>query len=697
MASVNPPGKWLNSARFLIAEAYNPPFYPRFEYEPLKALAIARDLNANGIRYPSASYYVHFPTKTRLPIHPELGSRDPMRQTVELFHEAGLKVVAYVPINHPFMEVGSNSPDYSDWMKRSPDDQPMITEHYGFARYYEGCLNSPLRQEYLALIKEILESYPVDVMYFDGPYQGIGHAGQFCHCQHCQKAYQEARGKPIPLQDDSMRLEDEIGYRSWMLDGVILPFMREVRELIRRLRNVPVLYNNTELLTPHAWRYKVFTVLDGFMFEAAETPEQKLFNLKLGQSTGKAIWTYVGHHTLYNMEHLSNRTRTWYSHPIESQELRLDGAVAAAANAGMVYWSLSRFHYLPHSPLAYPSGQAVRDTFDFSARYSSLLQSLKDQPQCGILVSTQTVNWYRGRQFVDWAYENYYYGAFQLLKENSFDAEPFLDFQVTPERLAKYPLIFVPNAPCLSDSQCAMFTRYVEGGGILFATHLTSVTNEYGRLRADFGLAKLLGVELKSPEPVEKPELYLRVRDSEMLVPQDPQIVQFAAVSEVEVIAETYDRALGQVLGPAIVRHSYGKGQVFYSGSGLEAIYAETRMESIRTFLGTIFHPLLEKAQTYQVDFQAGLMPHFCASRDHLLLHLLSNTGNKWKKLRVREQFLPTENVHVKIRIPKHKTVKSVQLLRSRQNVQWKVERPWLAFILPKVLIHEAILVELTR
>ena len=65
------------------------------------------------------------------------------------------------------------------------------------------------------------------------------------------------------------------------------------------------------------------------MFEAAETPEDKLFNLQLGHSTGKIIWTYVGTHTQYNREHMKNdRVRGWFSYPVESQELLLDGATA---------------------------------------------------------------------------------------------------------------------------------------------------------------------------------------------------------------------------------------------------------------------------------------------------------------------------------------------------------------------------------
>src|SRR5437763_11582202 len=54
---------WAPGARILIAEAYNPPFYPSLDYEPEKAVRIARELSADGFRYPAASYYCYFPNK----------------------------------------------------------------------------------------------------------------------------------------------------------------------------------------------------------------------------------------------------------------------------------------------------------------------------------------------------------------------------------------------------------------------------------------------------------------------------------------------------------------------------------------------------------------------------------------------------------------------------------------------------------
>ena len=49
----------------------------------------------------------------------------------------------------------------------------------------------------------------------------------------------------------------------------------------------------------------------------------------------------------------------------------------------------------------------------------------------------------------------------QVMKDLGYDAEPFLDYLMQPAQLAKYKLVYVPNAPCLSDAQCAILRDYV--------------------------------------------------------------------------------------------------------------------------------------------------------------------------------------------------------------------------------------------
>lgn len=521
-------------------------------------------------------------------------------------------------------------------------------------------------------------------------------AKNYCHCEYCEAAYRKKFSRPVPNQDEKPSREDEIRYTRWMANDVVIGFMAGIRETIRRTRNVPVLFNDTSLLSKREWRNRAIPVVDGFMFEAAETPEDKLFNMQLGQSTGKVTWTYVGTHTQYNREHLkSDRVRGWFSYPVESQELLLDGATAVASGVGLVYWGLSRFFYQDKGPLEFESGRYVKAIFDFQQKHDALLRSVSSRPQVGILVGDQTIDWYTGKKFVSKAFDNGFHGAYQVLKANGFESEPFLDWQMTPEVLARYEMLYLPSAACLSDAQCEMVRSYVRKGGKLVATHVTSVADEYGRLRKNFGLADVFGADFVEPEPVEIPDLYLQLRGGEE-APQDPQILRIRANGG-EVLAETIDRGRRAHLGPAIIQRVEGRGSVLYIGSSLEAVYEETRMKRLRTLFGELLGPWLAPNRSYEIEYQPGVTPHWMSSGDTMLLHLLADTGNKNKHLRSREEFLPVTNVKVRIRIPRGRTVRRVSLLRSGETAQPAQGREgWLDVTVPRVFIHEAVKVDLT-
>jgi hypothetical protein len=681
--------EWVRFNRTMIAEGYNPPFYPSLDYDPTKAVRIALDLNCDSMRYPAASYYAYFPTKSGYPIHPELKG-DPMQESLRLLRKAGLRTVAYIPLNHPFMSIESKDPRYLEWCKRFIDGSPMITSHYGFQRFYEGCLNSPIHEVATNLTVEVLD-YDFDVLYFDGPYQGMNHALDFCHCIHCQAAYSKRFGKMIPDQR-TCSMEELLQYQAWMRDDVVLAFFRNLRQKIREKRDVPVLFNDTSLLSRREWRARAIPIADGFMFEAAETPEGKLFNLQLGRSTGKIIWTYLGSHTEYNREHLKNNAvRGWFSYPLEEQEMLIDGATATAAGAGCVYWGLSRFFYQPEPPLSYESGRYVKELFTFQQKHAHVLRGLNSRPQVGILVSSQTIDWYNGSKFVRSAYANYYHGAFDLLKSLSIESEPFLDWRMTSELLARYAMIYVPNAACLSDEQCGMLRCYVELGGVLVATHLTSIADQHGRVRNHFGLGDVFGASFLQAEPFEYPDLYLNpLRGA--LIPQDPQVMLIKADGGT-VQAITHDRGNRRDLGPAVITNAVGKGHSTYIASGLEAIFEETRMNPVRDYLATLLMPALEAGQTYRMDWISGITPHYMASDNRLVLHLLADVGDEDLHLRSRKRLFPVENIKVHLRT--RGRVEAVTLMRAGTSLPYQQNGGWITVIVPRIHVYEAVQVNL--
>ncbi len=55
-------------------------------------------------------------------------------------------------------------------------------------------------------------------------------------------------------------------------------------------------------------------------------------------------------------------------------------------------------------------------------------------------------------------------------------------------------MLILANAAALSSTQCAAIQAFVAGGGNVLATFATSLFDETGARRKDFGLADLFGV-----------------------------------------------------------------------------------------------------------------------------------------------------------------------------------------------------------
>ncbi|MEI6915764.1 MAG: beta-galactosidase trimerization domain-containing protein, partial [Armatimonadota bacterium] len=65
------------------------------------------------------------------------------------------------------------------------------------------------------------------------------------------------------------------------------------------------------------------------------------------------------------------------------------------------------------------------------------------------------------------------------------------------DTLKQYKVLILPNAACLSDTMNENVRKFVKAGGGLVAMHESSVANEFGDQRTDFGLADIMGVHYK--------------------------------------------------------------------------------------------------------------------------------------------------------------------------------------------------------
>jgi hypothetical protein len=89
-------------------------------------------------------------------------------------------------------------------------------------------------------------------------------------------------------------------------------------------------------------------------------------------------------------------------------------------------------------------------------------------------------------------------GWYQALIEARIPFEMVHDRLLDAAHLSPFKTLILPNIAALSDAQCAQLRAFVQrGGGGLIATYETSLYDEWGVRRKDFGLAGPLGRRLQ--------------------------------------------------------------------------------------------------------------------------------------------------------------------------------------------------------
>jgi hypothetical protein len=209
-----------------------------------------------------------------------------------------------------------------------------------------------------------------------------------------------------------------------------------------------------------------------------------------------------------------------------------------------------------------------------------------------LVVSQQTRDYRRDRENFWKSVE----GLSEIQNAENLLTDVLFDEAVTVERLAAYPVVLLPNVSCLSDAQCEALRAYVHGGGHLLATQETSLYDEWGDRRENFGLADLFGVEfidsgygtqLYIPRKDELraalgrvvgfigPSANVRLREGgegELLFSR-PSVPNFNGV------AVDYDDYTSDT--PEVVRTRYGKGTATYISVDVGHGYQDSRLPNV--------------------------------------------------------------------------------------------------------------------
>ncbi len=437
------------------------------------------------------------------PFHPKL-REDFIRNLVKYAKEKNIKVV--VMIGHT-----ANKYLYlkhSEWAQVNIRGEVILLEHVPQheqnydPEWPQMCINSPFIN-YIA--EEIVEtiSLGVDGVFLDS-FRYQPDPERACYCKWCKAKFYEEHGYEMPLNpnwsDSRWRKLWDWRYR------VVVDKIKYLSQLAKKLNSEVLFMYNSH---PGGWAGRTNRVveeardyIDVVYAECSEVDHQppgfitEMTKLTKAMNGGKPVWSSRNYFHMYRTVQATT--------PIAIRQ-----GLREAIIAGGSPWLLVFSSTLKQSPGML---EAAKQVFMEHEKIEEYLDDAKPIRYAGIVVSNKTRDHYgrlKPQKYVD-EVRGFYYALVHSHIPVDFIAERDLNDRV----LNEYRIIILANTACMSSNAVRALEKYVENGGKLIATYLTSSMSEEGIPLYSLQLSSILGVDYKGV--IKTPWSYVNIVDNHM-------------------------------------------------------------------------------------------------------------------------------------------------------------------------------------
>lgn len=629
-----------------------------------------------------------------VPQHPGLAGRDYFGEVSSRLKAAGVRVIAYinwlnsahpewrvVPVGASEAEVRKSAP-LTSWA--NPDLPEYRVQALPGGAWQVPCANSPRREQVVALAREICERYHPDAFHLD-----MFHCVEPCVCEFCRPSLAALLGTENPTWE-----ELRAGWRTY-IDWKAERQASLIAELTAVLHEYGVVaaHNASVPLTPELIGFGEGWLphLDVFLseaFEAFYSPccdlNTSSLTVKLHHALGMPSWMLRTSHSAH------------YGHwPISKAQWELS-ASAVKANNGGAFGPCGIGAY-PDTTTAKRLYDNVRHGFDFYMADDDLAEGAVSQAKVALLFSWATRKYSGPRGDYYWLEE--LTGWSRLLTEEHYPFDAVIAERLTsPDDLAQYSLVILPEPVNLSTACCEALRQWVEAGGTLIATGETSLEDEKGFWREDFGLAEVLGITwegaieglfaLERPlEPTPYKGAFQFVEATGRVIARRIETDPAGSVGGGE-----DPLPVGPAKWPAVTVSDFGQGKAYYVAFGLGRYFEQHGEEHT----GELMSELVGAAfPTRQLEVEAPKTVEVTLFRQEakgrFVVHLANRTV-PWSlptALRQPSEIIPVSDVVVRLPAPE-----SLPKVEFRQvEGRWDIAGKWLEVRLDRLGAYAAIVV----
>jgi hypothetical protein len=433
---------------------------------------------------------------TTVPFHHRslwLGDQDPFGHLVAGCRKLGMVVIARTDPHATYDDVHDAHPD---WLAADADGRPR--RHWASPELWVTCALGPYNFEFMTAVKkEIMTRYRVDGIFINR-WDGSG----MCYCAHCRRNFREAAGHELPRTNDPQdpARRAYLLWRQQRLFDLWRLWDTEVRQIQPDSCVIP---NTGGGATSSLDMQKIGQLAPTLI--ADRQARRGLAAPWANGKNGKEFRATMGRKPIVGIFSVGLEEPYRWKDSVQSEsEIRI--WVADGVANDLRPW-FTKFSGVLHDPRWL---RVVEDLYRRHARWEKYLRNEVSLARVGLVYSQQTA-WFYGGDRASAKVEDHTLGWYQALIEARIPFEMVHDRLLDAARLSAFNTLILPNIAALSEAQCEQLRDFTNRGGSLVATYETSLYNEWGAQRNDFGLADLFGITFRGRRDGPMHNAYLRL------------------------------------------------------------------------------------------------------------------------------------------------------------------------------------------
>ena len=648
-------------------------------YDPGFWLDYFKRLHVEAVCLSAGGCVAFYPT--RVPFHYRskfLGNGDTFGDMLAGCRKLGLNVIARIDPHAAHQDVYDAHPD---WIAVQADGKPR--RHWAMPELWVTCALGPYNFDFMtSVVQEIVTQYKVDGI-FANRWSGSG----MCYCEHCRRNFKEFSGLDLPAPEGAPA-EARRQYAAWQ--------KKRLAELYR-LWDAEIRKRNPEAaFFPNGFDQIRDAVSVPILFADRQSRSGYTLPWQNGKFAKDARSTFGSKPIVGLFSVGLEAPYRWKDSVQNPAEIRV-WAVEGIAH-GFRPWVI-KFNA---KPLDHRWFKPVEDLFVWHWKNDRYMRNVQPLARVALV--------YGGR-----AAQDHSSGFYHALVEARIPFETIVDYRFDAEHLRQFKVLALADVTNLSDAQCAQLKSFVENGGGLVATHETSLYDERGARRPDFGLAGIFGASFAGNIIERQQNAYLNLEDHAhpLLAGLEDAGRMIHGVKRVEIrvpagtraplmtvptypdlpMEEVYPRQTTSDI-PGVMARSVGKGRVVYFPWDIDRTFWEIMDQDHGIVLANAVRWAANEEQPLRVEGPGVIDVSLWQQDSSITAHLVNLSNPMMMKGPFRE-VLPVAPQKVRVKLPEGARARAVKFLVSAARPQWRQTGSWVETTTPPVGLHEVVAIDL--